>query len=151
MQASSVRFFLDENLPPQVARALALVGYLITHPQDEDKRGEKDAELISWLAREQYVWITKDHAARKVHGDQLLRESVSVVWVKGLEGKKNTVNTQQVHLMLTVELPKIIEKMQSATGPMYFALSLTSNGPRLVILRDEAVGTGKSSRALRRL
>lgn len=150
MQASSVRFFLDENLPPQVARALALVGYTITHPQEAEKRGEKDSKLISWLAREQYVWITKDHAARRVHGDQLKREEVSVNWVKGLEGQKNAVNTQQVHLMLTVELPKIIEKMQGATGPLYFALSLTNKGPRLVTLHEEAVGTGKSLRTQRR-
>ena len=41
-----MQFFLDENLPTQVARALALVGYPITHPDEHGKRGEKDPNLI---------------------------------------------------------------------------------------------------------
>ena len=54
-----MQFFLDENLPPQVARALALVGYPITHPDEHGKRGEKDPDLIVWLAQ------TSSYGSRK--------------------------------------------------------------------------------------
>ena len=117
-----MQFFLDENLPPRVARALALVGFPITHPDEHGKRGEKDPALITWLAQNHFVWITKDYAARKLHAKELKREGVSVVWVRGLEGSRNTVNMQQVHLMLTVKLPRIAEIIQNASGPMYFVL-----------------------------
>ena len=147
MPPETIRFFLDESLPPRVARELAGIGHSITHPEVHGKRGAKDPDLISWLAQNQFAWITKDHAAKRVHGDQLKREGVSVVWVRGLGGTKNAVNAQQVHLMLTVGLPRIVEKMKDATGPMYFVLSLTKRGPKLVALSDDDVGSGEASRA----
>lgn len=74
-----MQFFLDENLPPKVAQALALVGYPITHPEVHGKRGEKDPELIAWLAQNQFVWITKDDDARKRHIDKITQAGASVV------------------------------------------------------------------------
>ncbi len=58
MPPKPIRFSLDENLPPNVARALSLVGYPISHPEDHAKRGAKDPVLITWLAENQFVWIT---------------------------------------------------------------------------------------------
>ena len=78
--------------PPQVAVALALVGYPITHPDEHDKRGEKDPELITWFAQNQLVWITKDDDARKRHIGHITQAGVSVVWVRGLAGRKNVVS-----------------------------------------------------------
>lgn len=142
-----MQFFLDENLPPKVAQALALVGYPITHPDDHGKRGEKDPELITWLAHNQFVWITKDDDARKRHIHQITQAGVSVVWVRGLAGRKNTVSIQQVHLMLTVKLEELIEKLEASNRPLHFMVYLSGRRTVLKTLQAEAVQQGKSLRA----
>ena len=147
MPPRSIRFFLDENLPPQIARALALVGYPITHPEDHDKRGEKDPDLIGWLGRNQFVWITKDDDARKRYINQIGQAGVSVVWVRGLDGRKNRVNTQQVHLMLTVKLQDLVEKLQEATVPRHFMLYLSGKRPVLKPLQADTIQPRKALRA----
>ena len=142
-----MQFFLDENLPPQVARALALVGYPISHPDEHGKRGEKDPNLIRWLAQNQFVWITKDDDARKRHIVQIERTGVSVVWVRGLAGRKNLISIQHVHLMLTVKLEELIEKLQESTGPRHFMLYLSGRRTVLKPLRTDSIQPGKPLRA----
>jgi predicted nuclease of predicted toxin-antitoxin system len=142
-----VQFFLDENLPPQVAIALALVGYPITHPDEHDKRGEKDPELITWLAQNQLVWITKDDDARKRHIGRIMQAGVSVVWVRGLAGRKNVVSLKQVHLMLTVKLDELIEQLQKSTAPRHFMLYLSGRRAVLRPLQTETIQPGKPLRA----
>lgn len=144
-----MQFFLDENLPPQVARALSLVGYPITHPDEHGKRGEKDPDLITWLAQNQLVWITKDDDARKRHSGQIEQSGVSVVWVRGLAGKKNVVSIQQVHLMLTVKLDEIIEQLEKSIGPRHFILYLSGRRTVLKPLQTEGIQLGKPLRARR--
>ena len=144
-----MRFFLDENLPPQVARALALVGYPITHPEEHGKRGAKDPALITWLAQNQFVWITKDDDARKRHIDRIREAGVTVVWVRGLEGRKNRVSIQQMHLMLTVKLQDLMEELQKLTGPRHFMLYLSGRRPVLRTLQADAIQSGKPLRARR--
>ena len=82
----------------------------LAHPDEHGKRGEKDPDLIVWLAQNQFVWVTKDDDARKRHIGQIGQAGVSVVWVRGLAGRKNAVSIQQVHLMLTVKLEELIVK-----------------------------------------
>ena len=144
-----MQFFLDENLPPQVARALALVGYSIAHPDEHGKRGEKDPDIIVWLAQNQFVWITKDDDARKRHIGQIGQAGVSVVWVRGLAGRKNAVSIQQVHLMLTVKLEELIEKLEESTGPRHFMLYLSGRRPVLKALQSDTIQPGKPLRARR--
>ena len=59
------------------------------------------------------------------------------------------INTQQVHLVLTVKLPEIIEKIQNATGPLYFRLSLAGQRPKLELLKDDIIGSRRPSRVRR--
>ncbi|MDE2817601.1 MAG: DUF5615 family PIN-like protein [Chloroflexota bacterium] len=144
-----MRFFLDENLPPQVARALALVGYPISHPAEHGKRGEKDPDLITWLAQNQFVWITIDDDARKRHIGQIGQAGVSVVWVRGLGGRKNIVTIKQVHLMLTVKLEELIEKLEASNQPLHFMVYLSGKRPVLKPLQADTIQQGKPLRARR--
>jgi predicted nuclease of predicted toxin-antitoxin system len=146
MQPKLSEFFLDENLPPQVARALALVGYPITHPDAHSKRGAKDPELITWLAQNQLTWITKDDNARKKHIGQIRQAGVSVVWVRGLEGRKNTLTVQQVHLLLTVRLQELTDTLREAPGPRHFMLYLSGKRAVLKPLQAESIQAGKPLR-----
>ncbi len=144
-----MRFFLDENLPPQVARALALVGYPISHPAEHGKRGEKDPELITWLAQNQFVWVTIDDDARKRHIGHIGRAGVSVVWVRGLDGRKNRVTIKQVHLMLTVKLEDLIEKLAASNRPLHYMVYLAGKRPVLKQLQVDTIEHGKPLRARR--
>jgi PIN like domain len=125
---SAPLFFLDEGLPSAVARALSLVGHPITSCEEQGQRGTKDELLIPWLADQGYIWLTRDDAARKAHGAALRRYQLSVVWVRGLDRSKNSISAIDLHLMLTVKLEQISEKVVAARGPVWFLLSMKSGG-----------------------
>ena len=120
----SVRFFLDEGLPEQVADALSLIGYPITGAVQQGKRGVKDKVLIPWLADEGYVWITKDDEAKRDHLDQILKSRISSVWVRGIDRKKNKIDPLELHLMLTTKLRRIAMEVDKAKGPRHFELHI---------------------------
>ncbi|MBI2760413.1 MAG: hypothetical protein HYX51_03175 [Chloroflexi bacterium] len=135
-QPDDTLFFVDECLPAQVGQALRLVGYPITTSADEETRAVLDEDLIPWLAERRYIWITKDDAAKREHMVAIARHAISVVWVRGLEhGKdsvqKNKITARQLHLMLTVKLLEIEKLVRAARGPRYFTLHLA--GDRVVL------------------
>ena len=86
------------------------------------KRGVKDPPLIERMATNGLTWITKDDEAKRAHLDTIIKSRVSTIWIRGIDRIKNKVTVQQVHLMLTVKLPRIIRALEGARGPRHFIL-----------------------------
>ena len=129
-------FLLDESLSHFVSDALEMVGYPITSCAKQGLLGWPDQELIPWMAERGYVWVTKDDVARTEHREEILRERISVVWVRGQERPNRTVakddlSPKQQHRMLTDELDNISDIVVQARGPRYFLVYLRTNGPAM--------------------
>ncbi len=129
-------FYLDESLPYQVARALALVHYPITNPVDANKRSVKDSPLITWMAKNDLTWITKDDEAKRDHLADLIKGRINTVWIRGIDRIKNKITVQQVHLMLTMKLPNIIEIIEGARGPRHFVIWISAQHPVMEVTAD---------------
>ena len=125
---SPVRCLLDECLPPLVADVLAKIGHPITSVQALGKSGTPDEELIPWMGRERFIWITKDDAARQRHLGPLRTAQLSVVWIRGMERSKSGLTIIQIHFLLTNKLPEIIAKVEASRTPLWFLLYLESGG-----------------------
>jgi hypothetical protein len=148
---SGVVFFLDEGLPAQVGTALALVGYPIRTPDEFSNRSTKDEDLIPWMAQRGFVWVTKDDEARAAHAEALRRHRISVVWVRGLDRRRNTISARELHLMLTVKLAEIESEIAAARGPRYYLLWLAAgNHPAKKLLGEHEVFRGRQGRTGRR-
>ena len=144
------RFYLDECLPHVVADALASVGHPITSAHEQQQIWTLDVQLIPWLVQQGYVWITKDDAAPTEHSSALRQRRLSVVWIRGLDRRRNRIDARELHLILTVKLDQIAEAVRQARGPRWFLLYLGSgNSP---VLRPLEVGqpirgSGRSERS----
>ena len=124
-------FYLDENFPYQVADALSLVGYPITHPSAHSQLEAKDPKLIPFLAEKRFVWITKDDDARSRHRKELLANGISVVWVRGIDRQKSRMTPKQLHLLLASKLDEIERRVRSARSSVYFLLYMNGERPAL--------------------
>jgi predicted nuclease of predicted toxin-antitoxin system len=124
----AVRCLLDECLPATVAEALALVGHPIISVRGLGKSGVGDEELIPWMGREKFIWITRDDAARRQHGGPLRAAQLSVVWVRGTERSKSGLTLVQLHLLLTNKLPEIVNRVEKSRIPLWFLLYLKASG-----------------------
>ena len=135
------QFYLDENFPPQVAKALAMVGYRITTPGEQKQEGVKDPALIPWLAARGMCWITKDDEARSRHQKELVTNSLSVVWVRGVDRAKKGITPKMLHRMLTDKLDEIAAQLARRRSPLYFLLYMNGDRPALKSSSDiSAVG-----------
>jgi hypothetical protein len=100
------------------------VGYPITDNATEKQNGAKGPVLIPWMGSEQLVWITKDDEAKRAHINDIRRQGVSVVWVRGLERGKNRVSPHDLHLMLTLRLRYIAQLISTARRAVHVELYL---------------------------
>lgn len=125
----SVAFYVDECLPPQIAEALALVDYPITHPSAHGRLGEKDELLLPWLGEQGYVWVTRDDAAKKAHRSLFIEHNVSALWVRGMDRKKaNPLGVHDLFLMLASKLERVAERVAAAKGPLHSMVHMKSGG-----------------------
>jgi hypothetical protein len=127
---------LDESLSHFVSDALEMVGYPITSCAKQGLLGWPDQELIPWMAERGYVWVTKDDVARTEHREEILRERISILWLRGRERLnrttgQNDISRKQQHRMLTDELGDISDIVAHARGPRYFLVYLRNNGPAM--------------------
>lgn len=99
-----------------------MVHFPISSVLKEGKRGTKDPALIEWMASSKLTWVTKDDEAKREHLDNIVKSRISSVWIRGIDRVKNRISAQQVHLMLTVKLPRIIATIESSKGPCHFIL-----------------------------
>ena len=115
---------------------MKLVHFPIVTPLDLGMRGVKDSLLIPWLGEHRLAWITKDDEARRDHLDDMIKYSVSAVWVRGIDRKKNKISIQHVHLLLTVRLPRIIAVIEAAHGPRHFMLYIAGERAMMEEIHD---------------
>lgn len=144
----SVEFYLDENLPKQVADALRVVGYPITHPDLHSLRGAKDEILIPWMSENGYVWITKDDAAKKAHAELMRKHGLSVLWIRGVERRKNRINSYDLHRMLTDKLLAAATAVGSARGPVHQMTYLSGDRPALKRVDAMQLSAGRQLKSL---
>ena len=152
MPPEETAFHLDECLPPAVAGALRLVGYDISDPIAARVKGWGDEELIPWLSESNRVWITKDHDAKNAHMDSIIKNRISVVWVRGMDRKpsnKNKVGIRELHRMITDRIESIGYEISTAKTPRYYSLSIRSGIPQLKRLPESKVFSRPSRRVQR--
>ena len=88
-----MRFLVDAQLPPALARKLNSLGHLAEHVADRGLATAADTAIRQYAASVGAVIITKDEDFA-VH--RLLREGPSVVWVR-------IGNTRRVELLQRIE------------------------------------------------
>ncbi len=124
-----------------------MIGYPITHPEQHQQRGTKDEALIPWLSERGYTWITKDDAAKKAHAEALLSSGISVVWVRGIDRRKNRITVHDVHLLLASKLEEAARQIDESRGPLHLEVYLNGARPTLRAIQSSEVAR---SRPLRR-
>jgi len=65
-----VKLALDENLPPKVAQALALLDFPVTHVLEHLARGTTDEDLFAEAAKRDWVLVTRDAKMWRKRGQQ---------------------------------------------------------------------------------
>ncbi len=76
----SVRFIVDANLPPALARALMAQGYQAEHVMDVGLRESEDDPIWDYAIQQQAVIITKDEDFPKLLARPL--PAPAVVWLR---------------------------------------------------------------------
>lgn len=125
-----MRFCLDENLPHYVAKALGLVSYQIDSSFRLGLDQWDDPDIIAWLAGNDYVWITKDEAAKREWLTHMLGYGLSVVWVLGLNvdgNAGNIPNGKKLLHMLSAKLERISSLIEESPTPLYLELGIRVN------------------------
>ena len=133
------------------------VGCPFTSVRREGLEGEQDFELITWIGKRGFVWVTNDHAARNEHEKIIVNEGISVVWVRGIQ-RRNRGNTRRIlsnkdllHLLVS-KVDRIVQVIRDAKEPVYFLLQLYGDSPRLFsILRHPGRRQAKARAVSRRL
>jgi predicted nuclease of predicted toxin-antitoxin system len=75
-----VRFLVDAQLPPALARALSERGYVAEHVADVGLLSATDAEIVRYAIQHAAVLITKDEDFPDLIS--LGRQAPAVVWVR---------------------------------------------------------------------
>jgi len=76
----SVRFIVDANLPPALARALTAQGHHAEHVMDVGLHESEDDSIWDYAAKQQAVIITKDADFPKLLARPL--PTLAVVWLR---------------------------------------------------------------------
>jgi predicted nuclease of predicted toxin-antitoxin system len=85
----SVGFFFDENLPPQIARALAQVELPVFNAHDEQLRQTPDPILFQHCRERGLVFVTKDRRIHKNPAERLALAEAQIT-VINIEPSKGT-------------------------------------------------------------
>jgi predicted nuclease of predicted toxin-antitoxin system len=88
-----LRFLVDAQLPPALARKLESLGHIAEHVSDQGLETAADPAIRQYAASVGAVIVTKDEDFA-IH--KLLREGPSIVWVR-------TGNTRRVDLLRRIE------------------------------------------------
>lgn len=75
--------------------------------------------------------MTKDDEAKRDHLPDIIRHQISVVWIRGVDRRKNRISPKELHLMLTVRLGRLVEMLGKARGPQHYLLYLNGERPTL--------------------
>ena len=59
-----MRFFVDNNLSPKLARGMAAFGEDVTHLQDHYPADAKDTDWLPRIGRDEWILLTRDNRVR---------------------------------------------------------------------------------------
>ena len=109
----SPQFLLDESLDPNVARALATVGYDITDVRtafDPQRSGRRvlDPEIISWCSERGSIWIHADDRARRQHSKLLQTSGIRTLWIRRPRGMMT--GREQLRILSFV-IPHLLDRL----------------------------------------
>lgn len=122
------QFLLDQSLDPNVAKALALVGYDIVDvvtaidPSGEMSRIE-DPVIIEWCRVHGSVWIHADDRARRQHKKQLQTSGIRTLWVRRPGGQMT--GREQLRIVAYV-IPKLLDNYEKAPGIRHYRTDATN-------------------------
>jgi hypothetical protein len=133
-----INFILDECLPHVISVALNNVGFPITSCREQEKSEWLDDQLIPWIGEQNWVWITKDDAARRGHRALIQKARISVIWIRGIERRdgtttRNNILAKDVLHLLVAKLDDIKESVSNARGPRFFLLFMNAKAPTLKV------------------
>lgn len=100
-----MRFIVDAQLPPALARLLTTLGHDARHVVDIGLRDAEDSSIWTWALRHDAVILTKDEDFR--HRTRQSRHAPAVVWLR-------MGNTSRASLLRWFEviLPQILNLLQ---------------------------------------
>lgn len=100
----AARFLLDESLSPEVAQALALVGYEVRHLSDALEKGTGDPEIIEWCRRNGAVWVHSDNKAKSEHRESIQTSGIRTLWIRR---KGGAMTAQEQLRVISYVLPQL--------------------------------------------
>ena len=129
------RFLLDESLSPEVAQALALVGYEIRHLSDALEKGTGDLEIIEWCRRNGAIWIHADNKAKSEH-----RESIQTSGIRTLRvhRRRGAMPAQEQLGVISYVLPQLIRNYGERPRTRHYGAFADSDISR-ISLRPERI------------
>ncbi len=82
-----IRFFIDENFGPNLAKALGLLGYNVEHLLDTFQPGTKDVDWLEYVGKNNLALITQDKGIRRKPNEKalLLKYKVVAFYLGGSE------------------------------------------------------------------
>ena len=131
----AARFLLDESLSPEVAQALALVGYEIRHLSDVLGKGTDDTEIIDWCRRNGAIWIHADDRARIEHRERLLTSGIRTLWIRR---KGGAMPSQEQLRIISYVLPQLIRNYGERPRTRHYGAFAESEISR-ISLRHERI------------
>jgi predicted nuclease of predicted toxin-antitoxin system len=104
-----VKFLLDAQLPPRLAKALARAGHEAKHVYDCGFLTAKDSDIWKFAVKEDAAIVTKDSdfAAMRMHAPS----GPAVVWLR----LGNVSNDELIKSLLSA-LPEIVEAIEAGEG-----------------------------------
>jgi predicted nuclease of predicted toxin-antitoxin system len=101
-----IRFLIDAQLPPRLARVLIEAGYQAEHVEDAGLRHAKDAAIWEYATRQQAVLVTKDEDFVERWRGQA--EGPAIVWLR----IGNAADAVLLTWLLPI-LPAVVVRLQS--------------------------------------
>lgn len=134
-------FILDNGLNPNIARALSEFGIRIRSVQDEfgDSKGStKDPDIIEHIARNygfRGVWITKDISSKRIHGELIYTQAISVIWIR-----QQVLSTEQQLRIIVYCYPRAYQDLVEATRAKHYIVTFTGerNRERINLIPERA-------------
>ena len=83
-----MRFFVDNNLSPKLARGMAAFGEDVTHLQDHYPVDAKDTDWLPRIGRDEWILLTRDEHHPSFHAAILSRTRTSIHRYRTRRGRK---------------------------------------------------------------
>ncbi len=111
-------FAFDENLPPKVAQALALLDFPVVHVLDVLPRGTPDQDLFGEAVARDWVLVTHDKGMwkKKGHREALMQSGAGVFVLVSSAAHSPAELTE----LLLRKLPDMLQLVERTKRPFVF-------------------------------